>query len=191
MNKILGLSLALVMVVGLIGGETFAYFINSEPTSNSFVSGSLTLKTNDSDGVSQTLYAASMSPGAATGPSTITLKNAGTADGATLDIVFSYAESDGSPNTVNKSADDVAALMEVITLTYGSSDLLGIIDDLNNNNNGYKDVYDLNNSGLTGLSGIAASATKDFIISVRLRSEAGNDFQADGIAITMTFTLKQ
>jgi hypothetical protein len=81
-------------------------------------------------------------------------------------------------------------MMEVITLDYGVSDLLSSnINDVNVN--GYKDVEDLKNSSLTGLSGIAASATRDFVISVMLRSETGNDFQADGITITMTFTLKQ
>ncbi|RJQ41304.1 MAG: hypothetical protein C4555_00200 [Dehalococcoidia bacterium] len=189
MNKILGLSLAFIMFVGLIGVETSAYSINNEPSSNSFVAGTLALKTNDLDGVSQTLYATSMSPGATVGPSTIMLKNAGTADGATLDIVLYYETNDGSPNTVDKTADEVAAMMEVMTLNYGGSDLLGSISDVNSNL--YKDVYDLKNSDLTGLSGIDASATKDFIISVRLRNETENNFQADGITITMTFTLKQ
>ncbi len=190
MKKIVGLSLALVMVVGMIGIETFAYFSDTETSSGSqLVAGTLDLKTNDTDGVSQTLYATNMSPGATLGPSTITLKNDGTTDGATLDIVFSYVESDGSPNSVNKTADEVAAMMEVITLNYGGSSLLSSISDINSN--GYKDVYDLKNYDLTGQSGIAASATKDFVISVRLRSETGNDFQSDGITIAMTFTLNQ
>jgi spore coat-associated protein N len=190
MKKIVGLSLALIMLIGMVGVGTFAYFIDSETSSgNQLVAGTLDLKTNDSDGVSQTLYATNMSPGASVGPSTITLSNAGTTDGATLDINISYAESDGSPNTADKTADEVAAMIEVIALDYGSSDLLSSISDINTN--GYKDVEDLKNSDLTGLSGIAASATRDFVISVRLRSETGNDFQSDGITITMTFTLKQ
>lgn len=190
MKKIVGLSLALVMLIGMIGLGTFAYFANAETSSgNQMASGTLDLKTNDADGVSRTLYAASMSPGAAVGPCTITLKNAGTADGATLDIGFTYAESDGSTNSVNKTADEVAAIMEVTTLNYGGPSFLGSVSDINSN--GYKDVYDLSNSNLTGLSGIAALATKDFDIAVRARSEIGNDFQADGLTVTMTFTLKQ
>lgn len=191
MKKIVVLSLALVMVIGMAGAATFAYLTDSETSSgNQLAAGTLDLKTNDADGVSRTLYAVNMSPGATVGPSTITLRNAGTADGATLDIVFSYAESDGSPNTADKTADETAAMMEVITLDYGGSSLLSSnISDVNVN--GYKDVEDLKNSSLTGLSGIAALSTKDFVISVRLRSETGNDFQADGITMTMTFTLKQ
>ncbi len=190
MKKIVGLSLVLIMVIGIIGVETLAYLTDTENSSgNSLAAGTLDLRTNDADGVSQTLYAANMSFGDTVGPSTITLKNDGTTNGATLDIVFSYTESDGSPNSVNKTADEMAAMMEAITLNYGGSSLLGSISDINSN--GYRDVYDLKNSSLTGQSGIAASATKNFDISLRLRSETGNDFQVDGITITMTFTLKQ
>jgi len=63
----------------------------------------------------QTLYATGMSPGATVGPSSITLKNTSTVNGATLDIVFSYTESDGSPNVVNVTADEVAAMIQVTT----------------------------------------------------------------------------
>jgi len=191
MKKIVVLSLALVMVIGMAGVATFAYLTDSETSSgNQLAAGTLDLKTSDSDGVSRTLYATNMSPGATVGPSVITLNNSGTTDGATMDIVFSYEESDGSPNTFNKSANEVAAMIEVTTLNYGVSDLLGNVSD--GNSNLYIDVEDLKYSSLTtGLSGIAALSTKDFVISVRLRGETGNDFQADGITITMTFTLKQ
>ncbi len=190
MKKIVGLSLALMLVIGMIGVGTLAYFTDTETSSgNQLVAGTLDLKTNDADGVIQTLYATDMSPGETVASSNITLKNAGTIDAATLDIVFSYAESDGSPNSVDKTADEVAAMLEVMALDYGGSSLLGSISD--NNSNGYTDIYDLKNANLTGLGGITASASKDFDISVRLKSETGNDFQADGIDMTMTFTLKQ
>jgi len=190
MKKIVVLSLGLIMVVGIIGVETFAYVADTETSSdNRLIAGTLDLKTDDTDGVSQTLYATGVSPGATVGPATIALKNAGTTNGATLDIVSSYANSDGIPNTVPKTADEVAAMIEVVTLSYGGSSLLSSISDVNGN--GYKDAYDLKNSDLTGLSGLAPGATKNFDISVQLRSETGNDFQADGVAMTMTFTLKQ
>ena len=135
-----------------------------------------------------------MSPGATVGPSTITLKNVGTVNGATLDIVFSYAESDGSPNTVNKTADQTAAVIQILTLAYDGHNLLDTsftphVTDINSN--GYIDIYDLKNANLTGLSGLDDGASKNFGISIQLISTTGNDFQNDGINITMTFTLKQ
>ena len=184
------LSLALVMVLSMGVSGTLAYVSDTQPsTGNLLTAGTLNLTTDDADGVSQTFYALSMSPGDTAGPTAITLKNTGTTDGATLDIAFSYAESDGSPNTVNKTDDDVAAVMEVVTLSYDGNSLLASISDTNSN--GYQDVEELALTSFTGLSGLTASASKEFEIAVRLRSETPNDFQSDGITITMTFTLKQ
>ena len=190
MKKILGLTIALLLIIGLAAVGTFAYFNDAETsTGNQLVAGTLDLKTDDADGVSQTLYATSILPSDTVGPSTIVLKNSGSTNGSTLDISFSYVESDGSPNSINKSADETAAMMEVATLSYGGSSLLTSVDD--GNSNGYKDVYDLANADLTGQSGLNASATKNFQIAVQFRSDTGNDFQADGITMTMTFTLNQ
>jgi predicted ribosomally synthesized peptide with SipW-like signal peptide len=186
MKKIIGLSLVLIIAVALSGIGTFAYLTDHAASSgNSFVAGTLDLKTNNADGVTQTLYAIGMSPGATVNSPAITLKNTGTVNGATMDIVFSYV---GSP-TGNKTADDTAATIEVITLNYGGADLLsGIVDS---NHNGYLDLFDLKTATLTGLSDLNAGISKSFDISIRLRSETPNDFQGDGIAVTMTFTLKQ
>ena len=190
MKKILGLTIIALLVIGIAGVGTWAYFSDTEAsTNNQLTAGTLDLKTNDADGVTQTLYATSMAPGDTVGPSTIQLRNAGTVDGSTLDIGFSYVESDGSPNTVNMTADDTAGMIEVTTLSYDGSSLLGSVSDANTNS--YKDIQDLKNADLTGQSGLTASATKNFEIAVQLRSETGNDYQADGITMTMTFTLNQ
>ena len=195
MKKIFGLSLVLILVIGIIGVATFAYFTdNDTSSSNSFVSGILNLTINDADGVTRTLYATDMSPGATVGPSNITLKNVGTVNGAKLDIVFSYAESDGSPNTVNKTADQTAAVIQILTLEYDGHNLLDTsfnphVTDINGN--GYIDIEDLKNADLTGLSGLDTGVSKNFDISVQLRNTTGSDFQADGINMTMTFTLEQ
>ena len=190
MKTIIGLTIAFILAVGMIGVATFAYFSDTETSAgNQLTAGTLDLKTDDADGVSETLYATNMAPGDTVGPSTIQLKNSGSVDGSSLDIEFSYVESDGSPNSVDKSANDTAAMMEVTTLDYGGSDLLGSVSD--SNGNGYEDIEDLENEDLSGQSGIDASATENFEIAVQLRSETGDDFQADGITLTMTFTLNQ
>lgn len=192
MKKAIGLAIAFVLAAGVIGVGTFAYFADTESSSaNQFTAGTLDLKTDDADGVSQTMYATSMAPGDTEGPYTIVLKNSGSLDGSTLDIAFSYVESDGSSNSVDKNPDDTAAMMQVTTLTYGIDDLLTGVDDDEHNDNGYIDIYDLADSDLSSLTGISTSAPKDFIIAVQLRSDTGNDFQGDGITLTMTFTLNQ
>ena len=185
-----GLVLAVVLGVGAIAAGTLAYFADTETsTSNQLTAGTLDLKTDDVDGVTQTLYATSMAPGDTVGPSTIVFKNSGSLNGASLDLAFSYVEGDNSPNIVNMSANNTAAMIEVTTLSYDGSSLLPSVSD--GNINGYRDVQDLANADLSGQSGINASATKNFQIAIQLRSNTGNDYQADGITVTMTFTLNQ
>ena len=191
MKKIIGLTIAFMLLIGMTGIGTWAYFSDVETsTGNQMTAGTLDLKTDDVDGVSQTLFATNMAPGDTVGPETITLKNTGSVDGLTLDLAFSYVENDGSPNPVDKSADETAAMLEVTVLNYGGSSLLGSISD--GNSNTWTDIEDLKNADLSGQSSIGASASKDFQIAVQLRGvETGNDFQADGIIVTMTFTLNQ
>lgn len=189
-KMVIGLIIAFMLAVSMTSVGVFAYFSDTETsTDNQFTAGTLDLKTDDADGVSQTLYATNLAPGNTVGPSTIALKNAGSIDGSTVDIAFSYVENDGSPNSVNMGTDDTAGMLEVTILNYGGTSLLSSVND--SNSNGYIDVHDLADDGLPERSGINASATKDFEIAVQLRSDTGNDFQADGINTTMTFTLNQ
>ncbi len=189
MKKILGLTIAFMLLIGMGGIGTWAYFQDTETlTGNVFAAGTLDLKTNDVDGVTQTLYASNLKPGDNVSGS-ITLKNNGSVAGATLDLAFSYVESDSSPNPAPMSADATAAVIELTTLDYGGSSLLGGVSD--GNSNLYIDIEDLKNADLTGQTGIDAAATKDFTITVLFRGDASHDFQSDGINITMTFTLNQ
>jgi len=174
----------------MTGIGTWAYFSDVETsTSNVLAAGTLDLKTDDVDGVSQTLLASNMAPGDTLGPEAIILKNTGSVAGSTLELTFTYVESDSSPNPADMSANATAAIVELTTLNYDSSNLLGSVSD--NNTNGYKDIEDLTNTDLSGQSGINASASKNFEIAVQLRGDANKDYQADGIDVTMTFILNQ
>ena len=189
MRSVLGLTLVLVLFMGMVGTGSWAYFSDPEGSeSNTLEAGSLDLKTDDADGVTQTITASGMKRGD-TVSGNITLKNAGTTDGPTLDISFSYLENDDSPNDVDMSANATAALLEVTILNYDSSSLLGIVSD--NNTNGYKDVQDLANADLSGQSGINSLVTKDFEIELKLRETTDNDYQGDGITVTITFVINQ
>jgi spore coat-associated protein N len=189
-KKITGLIIATLLVAGMVSIGTWAYFSDVETSSgNLMAAGTLDLKTNDADGVSQTLFATNMKPGETIGPEYIILKNSGSLAGSSLDIVFTYVENDGSANPVNKSADATAAVIELVTLNYDGYSLLANVTD--DNINGYRDIQDLKNADLSGLAGIAGSATKEFEIVIKPRSTTSKDFQADGITITMNFTLHQ
>jgi spore coat-associated protein N len=190
MKRILGLTIAFILLTGIGGIGTFAFFSDVETSaSNQLVAGTLDLKTNDTDGVTQTLYADNLGPGETVGPETIILKNSGSIAGTSLDMSFSYGESDSSPNPTDMSANDTAAQIEVTALNYGGSNLLYSVSD--NNTNGWKDIQDLANSDLSGQASIGPSANRTFEIAVQLRSDTSADFQADGINVNMTFILKQ
>ena len=191
MKKILGLTIAFMLLIGMTGIGTWAYFSDVETsTGNQMTAGTLDLKTDDVDGVSQTLFATNMAPGDTVGPETISLKNTGSVDGLTLDLAFSYINNDGSPNPAPMTADETAAMLEVTLLKYNTVSLLGSVSD--GNSNTWTDIEDLKNADLSGQGRIDASTSKAFQIAVQLRGvETGNAFQADGITVTMTFTLNQ
>ncbi len=190
MKKVLGLTVALLLLSGMTGIGTWAYFSDTETSAgNQMAAGTLDLKTDDVDGVSQTLFAVNMQPGDIVSSENITLKNAGSTAGTTIDLAFSYVENDLSVNPADMSADATAARLEVTVLKYDGSSLLASVADTNSNS--YLDIQDLKNSDLSGQSGISAQATKEFEITVKSRVGTSNDFQADGITVTMTFTLNQ
>jgi len=190
MKKILGLTIAFMLLIGMGGIGTWAYFLDTETsTGNVLAAGTLDLKTDDVDGVTQTFLATNMAPGDSVSGS-ITLKNTGSVAGASLDLVFSYGDSDYSPNPAPMTADATAAVIEVTTLNYDGFPLLGSVSD--GNSNLYIDIQDLKNADLSGQTGIGASGgTTDFSITVQLRAGTSSDFQSDGITITITFTLNQ
>lgn len=188
MKKILGLTIAFMLLIGMGGLGTWAYFQDTETsTGNLLAAGTLDLKTDDVDGVTQTLYASNLKPGDIVSGS-ITLRNAGSVAGSTLDLAFTYVDSDYSPNPTNMTADATAAVIQVTTLTYAASSILPVDGT---NANGWIDIQDLKEANLTGQAGINGGLSEDFVITVQLRADTSSDFQSDGITITMTFTLNQ
>ena len=195
MRKILSKLIASIICIGVIAwlviGSVQARFSDIESTqNNNFTAGILDLKTNDTDGVTQTLYLIGFIPGESSGTQTITLKNNGNLNGSSLDISLTYLQDDGTnpPGaTGTRTADEVASEIIVTTLTYDGSDLLGSVAD--SNSNGYKDIYDIAAANLSGQSGISTGATKDFVIAVQLQSGLGTAYEADGIVVTMNFTI--
>jgi predicted ribosomally synthesized peptide with SipW-like signal peptide len=204
LKKLTGLSIVVLLLLGVTVSATWAYFRDTEASSsNQFTTGRLDLKTNGADGVSVTLSNTSLKPNNSVTGTTITLSNSGNLNGATLNISFSYVESDGDQyGTTNMTADQVASVLQVTTLTYDTANFIsgvgapnGAVTDANGNGNGWLDVQDLtyaaNVAKLTGCSGLTAGGSKAFNITVFLRDGISNDYQGDGITITMTFTLHQ
>jgi len=190
-KKILGLVIGLLLMAGMSGISTWAFFSDVETSSNNVLAaGTLDLKTDDQDGVNQTLMATNMRPGDIVGPEIIILKNSGSLTSSSIDISFSYIEDDSTPNPIDMNADDTASFIIVTILKYDGANVLTNVED--HNTNGNIDVYDLaTTSNLTGLPGITSGVTKNFEITVQLSENVTGQYQSDGIDITMTFSLKQ
>jgi predicted ribosomally synthesized peptide with SipW-like signal peptide len=190
-KKVLGLTIAIMLLSGMMGIGTWAYFNDFEAVAgNAMTAGTLLLKTNNENGVSQTLFATNMRPGQPIGPEYIALKNDGSLDASSLDIEFSYVENDGPINPLNKTADQTAAVIEVTALTCRDINLLSD-PGLNSNSNNYFDIQDLKNYDFSGLTGIVAGDTTVFAITIKPITVGIGQFQGDGISIMVTFILNQ
>ena len=214
LKRIVGLAIASVILLTLTVGGTWAYMSDTGKSSQNFIKASqLTLLTgispdggvtvNYSRGLTQSFNVSNLKPSQSTQPVTIYLKNETTSiNGTSVNISFQYTKSDGTPNTIVMSADSTAAILEVTTLVYNRTQnflLGGLITDWNGN--GYIDMQDLMtatnspNSQMNGLVGIGAGLNKQFTIQLKMRSEAQqpsiDNFQGDGLNITMYFTLNQ
>ena len=89
MKKIIGLTIAFLLAVFMLGVGTYAMFNDTETsTGNKLAAGTLDLKSDDADGVSQTLYTTNLAPDEIVGLFTIVLKNSGSVEGKSFGIVF-------------------------------------------------------------------------------------------------------
>lgn len=181
MKKILGLSVAALMVMGLVGGGTWAYFSDMETsTGNAFQAGTIDLKVNGSEW-STALDFTDMKPGDTIG--SLVFSNTGTLDGDlsftwgvltendhTQDTsdAFEFAASNTTPNLdYELSADQLAKLIYV---TVTSDD--GVTPET---------VTDGNGDGKTSLYELISFTTANPIATLPTLT--------DNETVTFTFTL--
>jgi spore coat-associated protein N len=216
MKKIIGLSIAAFLIIALVSGGTWAFFSDTETSSgNVFTAGTLNLKLSDSDqtdvdGVTASFGGSNLKPGDTVGPSTITLKNAGTLTANHTDIKFQNAVTDNPGYDAAMVADlgpnivDMSTVMVVSALSYGGNSLLtqtvpGTFDnsyieaaDNAGNNDGVITLNELNNVIIQSLVAPAANdGTSVFSITVTIPTSVGNGIQGDVVNVTVTFGLFQ
>ncbi|MFC2022192.1 TasA family protein [Chloroflexota bacterium] len=209
MKKILGLTIAALMVMGLIGGGTWAYFSDPESTTNNVLAaGTLDLTINGADTAVNMLSLDTKAPGDS-GNASVTLANAGNITGE-LDIDFSYIINTESTGITEYEADSLNGT--------GAGELGGVAElaiflDLEPN-----DLYDGSDIGLkydgtyytyptamnwaqansyngTAWNDAVASFTGSdkFWINWRIPfgGSADNTFQGDSMSANITFSLEQ
>lgn len=188
-TRILTSVLTIVAVVAAVGVTTYAFFSDSGTSSdNVFASGTLDLKLSDDtpqtdqDNVTASFGGTNMVPGdTATGQ--LRLKNSGThvANHAEVAVV----------NTNSDATFPLDKVLELTTLNYDTVSVLSQIDDTLGNNNGYKDLDDLEILGLDNLALTNLATNHPLDLTVTFRSDAGNDYQGDNVDSDWTITLNQ
>lgn len=201
-KKILGLTIAVVLVIGLVAGGTWAYFSDTEDTGdNVFQAGTIDLTLGESAGAPINLT--NMKPGD-TASGTITVENVGTLDGSLYASSW-YVENDGATNPTDMTADEFAKMLLITAFTADGNDMLSAIPEVDNNAG--KSVYDMvNDTGVsltdysdpTGGHGwfsydadMIVNESHVYVLTLQFDINANNDYQGDGITWTFEFLLTQ
>jgi spore coat-associated protein N len=210
MKKIIGLSIAAIIVIALAGVGTFAFFSDTETSSaNSFTAGTLNLILSDAnqtelDGVTATWVGTDMAPGAAAVSGWVDLKNSGNVLAQHVEVKFVNTLHNVVTDSADLGADDtdVSAHLNVETLTYDGVDLLAksgseftnptlLNADTNGVHDGKLSLKELNNVSLNFTSVPSGATVKRLAMSVKLDSTTGNGNQGDSVDTLLTFGLFQ
>ncbi len=202
MKKILGLTVAALLVMALVGGGTWAYFSDTEAsTDNSLTAGTLDLNIDGGNTAVTTFSVTDKAPGDS-GNGSSTLANAGSLNGE-LDVTFSAitntpgaggTEYEGGSGELGANAE-IAVYIDVDQSGDWSSGDIGLKSDGTTYNNptalDYAAIDNYGSDSFDAVETIIASAADDFIILWRIPTTAGNDIQGDSVSFDITFTLEQ
>ena len=202
MKKILGLTVATLLVMALVGGGTWAYFSDVETSEgNVFTAGTLNLKVSDTDPLKEHFELTGFPPGADWYAADWTLKNDGSIDGS-LDITFSNIVD--ADNGINEP--EAADPEEDGTEDGELAEVLALVIYIDENNDDTYDaltdtlIYDgFVKPSLEGeqLSNYAMAADygsggdKAFRIEWSVDSSVGNKIQGDSAGFDIEFELLQ
>lgn len=202
MKKIIGLTVAALLIIGIIGGGTFAYFSDTETSvSNTLTAGTLDLNINGGDIAVTTLSVSDVAPGDS-GSDNSTLANIGSLLGE-LDISTTEVtntpgaggtEYEGGSGELGANAE-LAMYIDVDQSGDWSAGDIGLKTD----NTTYTHptaldyaIFD-NYASLSwdATENLSASASDDFRMLWQVPTGAGNDIQGDSVSVNITFVLEQ
>ena len=109
MKKILGLALAAFMVMGLVGGGTWAYFSDPESSAGSFAAGTLDLTVDgENPWATGAINVGTLAPGDHSGNTTITCTNTGNLEGDLWLRIRNVATDEGDTSVLRASSEPEA-----------------------------------------------------------------------------------
>lgn len=194
MKKILGLTVAALMVMGLVGGGTWAYFSDTETsTGNSLLAGTLdlglsnTTNTSSTGSITATFGTTGWAPGG-TDDGTIYVNNDGSIAMTSVNITFSYGSvTDAALNTVTgwdgtADTDKLDKMIKATTATWDSVSVGAIAD---------KTLEELKAAGSISLGSLAANTEKPLYILWTFDPTTTNGCQGDSVDLTITIVANQ
>jgi len=203
MKKILGLTVVALLVIGMVSGGTWAYFSDTESsTDNSLTAGTLDLNIDGGNIAVTTFSETDVAPGDS-GSGSSTLANVGSMDGE-LDIAFSAitntpgaggGEYEGGSGELGGVAE-IAVYLDIDQSGDWSSGDIGLKSD----NSTYThptalDYATIDSYGSANwdavIAAMTASAADDFVVEWRVPTSADNSIQGDSVSFDVTFTLEQ
>ena len=205
MKKILGLTIAALLIIGMVGGGTWAYFSDTETsTDNTFTAGTLDLKLQDddesaTDGVTASWFNDNMAPGDSE-VGWVDLWNSGTLDAHHVEISFANTVTDV---VTTGNDDDISDSMNVTAMSYGATDLLALsagafvntdIEAADVNDDQIITLDELDSVTIDNLTEVPTADSaleKRLAMTVELDSDTGNGNQGDSVTTVITFELNQ
>jgi spore coat-associated protein N len=201
MKKILGLTIAAVMIMVMVGGGTWAYFSDTETSAdNSLTAGTMDLNIDGGNSVVNTFTASNVAPGD-TGSGSSTLDNVGNLEGE-LDIaITALVNTGGSGGT--EFEDGVGDLGGVALMAiYIDVDQSGTFNagdiGLKYDGTTYSFPATLQYASIDSYSTawdaaatMSAGAQYDVMIDWEVPTSAGNNIQGDAVSFGILFTLEQ
>jgi spore coat-associated protein N len=210
MKKIVGLTVSALMVMGLIGGGTWAFFSDTESSDNNiFAAGTLDLTINGGNDPVTLLTVSNLYPGQS-GANHTTLVNAGSIGGTlgiAVDSITNTESASGlefTGDSINGSSGELGAVVEMAIFIdvdqnggYTTSIDIGLKAD-GTTYSSLMDYQPINN--YTGANwtdvyagSMAAGTEDDIYIIYRLfpPETADNTYQGDSVSVDFTFDLKQ
>jgi predicted ribosomally synthesized peptide with SipW-like signal peptide len=192
MKKIIGLTVAALMVMGLVGGGTWAYFSDTESTTgNVLAAGTLNLQVNSADPwASAPISITNIAPGDSTSNTSITVENTGNLAGDLYVRIGGFTDGGGD----NPEPEQVAEAI------HGVTDNISTMLTLNVSWNGTTAVTNLDGVTISTADGtwsgnyidLAGGAAADsLLIGATLNSAADNKYQGDNCTFTIEFYLAQ
>jgi spore coat-associated protein N len=201
MKKIVGLIITALLIIGIVGGGTYAYFSDTESsTGNTLTAGTLDLNINGGNVAINTFDVGNVAPGDS-GSANCTLANVGSIPGE-LDVTIAAINNtagaggtqyEGGSGELGANAE-MALYFDVDEsggATAGDSGLksdgtlydpsVALDYDIINN---YVETWD-------AADNITAGISDSFVIDWQVPDLTGNDIQGDSVSFDITFTLEQ